>query len=46
MKSYKNQIKATENFYSVVLYANLAVQGAAKFQVCGWNPKVWSFKLN
>ena len=35
MESYKNQTKATEKYYSVVLYANLAVQGAANFQVCG-----------
>ena len=29
------QIKATEQYYSVVFYAYLAVQGAASFQVCG-----------
>ena len=29
------QIKATEQYYSVVLHAYLAVQGAASFQVCG-----------
>ena len=29
------QMKAAEQYYSVVLYAYLAVQGAASFQVCG-----------
>ena len=40
------QIKATEQYYYVVLHAYLAVQGAANFQVCGWNAnKVWPFKI-
>ena len=37
-------MKATEQYFPLVLYVYYAVQGGFNFWVCGWNPMVWPFK--
>ena len=37
-------MKATEQYFPVVLSVYYAVQGGSNFWVWGWHPKVWPFK--
>ena len=38
------QMKATEQYFPVVLSINYSAQGGSNFWVCGWNPNVWPVK--
>ena len=46
MKSYgvTIQMKATEQYFPVVLFIKLYMKGDSNFGVCGWNPMVLPFK--
>lgn len=39
------QMKAIKKYLHLVLRACYAVQDGSTFEVCGWNPREWPFKL-
>ena len=39
------QMKATEQYFPVVLFITLYIHGGSNFWVCGWNPKVCAFQV-